>query len=39
MKINTLGNQIVIEYKGITYRFDKTVKTSKLSNCIKLIKD
>ena len=39
MRINTIGSQIVIEYKGLIYRFDKTVKTSKLSNCIKLIKD
>jgi len=39
MRINTLGTQIVIEYKGLIYRFDKTVKNSKLSNCIKLIKD
>jgi len=37
MKINTLGSQIIIEYKGITYSFDKTVKNSKLSNLIKLI--
>jgi len=37
MRINTIGSQIVIEYKGIIYRFDKTVKNSKLSNCIKII--
>ena len=37
MRINTLGTQITIEYKGKVYTFDKTIKNSKLSNCIKQI--
>ena len=38
MKLTTIGNKIVIQYKGIIYQYDKTIKNMKLSNLINELK-
>jgi hypothetical protein len=35
MKLTTVGDKIVIQYKGITYQYDKTIQNMKLSILIK----
>ena len=38
MKLTTVGDKIVIEYKGTTYQYDKTIQNMKLSNLINDLK-
>lgn len=39
MKLTTVGDKIVIQYKGTTYQYDKTIKNMKLSNLITQLKN
>lgn len=38
MKLTTIGEKIVIQYKGTIYQYDKTIQNMKLSNIIKDLK-
>jgi hypothetical protein len=38
MRLTTVGDKIVIQYKGTTYQYDKTIKNMRLSNLINDLK-